>query len=459
MFHGANNPMEGMYNFPPTPSPVYSFSTSPIGYMGPPQTSQPYPTAQTIFSPMYYLPSVSPPLQQPIGAVGGPTLVNIDLNHMPPPIATATPSPPTSIPHIEETSTTITPPPTKEDGFINGKVKEIDKKPTKVIDEASSTLLVTDRFAVKLEPNKYINGIPATKWYTLSDEEREEVLRNQRRVISYKTALCVTYRVKGTCPFGDKCRFAHNLDELKPPPVRHPKYKTQLCDKFSGTGICPYGSRCNFIHAVKGGEVISDYKKYLASKEKVNDVYDEDSDYEDGRAFAASMNSIPKRYNQRRDRNIELSSYDKLLKDNNKPAQVINFSKSYGAPMIRTLYEKGTPLKDDKSVRKSRDINRAVESLPQAPSPSFNSSVNETKENSNSGKNILEKLFRECRKYSDDGTYKEIHSKKAITEDDVVCPSLEDYTSSYLKKNPLSSRNTGYYSQSKLPTFFNHDNT
>lgn len=30
--------------------------------------------------------------------------------------------------------------------------------------------------------------------------------------------------------------------------TRHPKYKTELCRTFHTLGLCPYGHRCHFIH-------------------------------------------------------------------------------------------------------------------------------------------------------------------------------------------------------------------
>ena len=32
--------------------------------------------------------------------------------------------------------------------------------------------------------------------------------------------------------------------------LRHPKYKTEICRTFSTNGTCPYGTRCRFIHQI-----------------------------------------------------------------------------------------------------------------------------------------------------------------------------------------------------------------
>lgn len=63
----------------------------------------------------------------------------------------------------------------------------------------------------------------------------------------YKTELCRPYEENGTCKYGEKCQFAHGINELRTL-VRHPKYKTELCRTFHSTGFCPYGPRCHFIH-------------------------------------------------------------------------------------------------------------------------------------------------------------------------------------------------------------------
>ncbi|TMS12598.1 mRNA decay activator protein ZFP36L1 [Larimichthys crocea] len=63
----------------------------------------------------------------------------------------------------------------------------------------------------------------------------------------YKTELCRPFEENGTCKYGDKCQFAHGMQELRSL-NRHPKYKTELCRTFHSSGYCPYGPRCNFIH-------------------------------------------------------------------------------------------------------------------------------------------------------------------------------------------------------------------
>lgn len=65
----------------------------------------------------------------------------------------------------------------------------------------------------------------------------------------YKTELCRQFSENGQCKYGDKCQFAHGVDELKDV-KRHPKYKTDFCKTFHSKGFCPYGPRCHFIHEI-----------------------------------------------------------------------------------------------------------------------------------------------------------------------------------------------------------------
>lgn len=90
---------------------------------------------------------------------------------------------------------------------------------------------------------------------------------NNRKLGLYKTELCRSWEEKGTCRYGTKCQFAHGEDELRKvqrhPKVRHiflklslnleltifvAQYKTEICRTFWVSGSCPYGKRCCFIH-------------------------------------------------------------------------------------------------------------------------------------------------------------------------------------------------------------------
>jgi len=65
----------------------------------------------------------------------------------------------------------------------------------------------------------------------------------------FKTAICSKWQELGSCPYGEKCRFAHGLRELRKRPLGHKKFNHVTCKKFL-EGCCPYGSRCRFSHGV-----------------------------------------------------------------------------------------------------------------------------------------------------------------------------------------------------------------
>ncbi|KAJ4458176.1 hypothetical protein PAPYR_6136 [Paratrimastix pyriformis] len=71
----------------------------------------------------------------------------------------------------------------------------------------------------------------------------------KRRTL-YKTELCRNYMELGHCEYGDKCEFAHGLDDLIATGPRHPCYRTRPCHSFhSPEMVCYYGTRCRFQHA------------------------------------------------------------------------------------------------------------------------------------------------------------------------------------------------------------------
>ena len=84
----------------------------------------------------------------------------------------------------------------------------------------------------------------------------------------YKTALCKKYMQNQSCPYGDKCQFAHGEQELRsfnaqPQNMMYslgmnPKnqnnmlnYKIVKCKNFEKDGTCKYGQHCTFAHGDK----------------------------------------------------------------------------------------------------------------------------------------------------------------------------------------------------------------
>ncbi len=73
----------------------------------------------------------------------------------------------------------------------------------------------------------------------------------------YKTELCKNWEEKGFCSYGNKCRFAHGVDELNYKNRRNNKYKSRPCQAFFSTMFCPYGNRCLFQHDERKVEEIN----------------------------------------------------------------------------------------------------------------------------------------------------------------------------------------------------------
>ncbi|CAI4058307.1 putative mRNA-binding protein CTH1 SKDI_04G3740 [Saccharomyces kudriavzevii IFO 1802] len=63
----------------------------------------------------------------------------------------------------------------------------------------------------------------------------------------YKTELCESFTIRGYCKYGNKCQFAHGLNELKFKKKSN-NYRTKPCINWSKLGYCPYGKRCCFKH-------------------------------------------------------------------------------------------------------------------------------------------------------------------------------------------------------------------
>ncbi|XP_043930045.1 mRNA decay activator protein ZFP36L1 [Protopterus annectens] len=103
--------------------------------------------------------------------------------------------------------------------------------------------------SLKMEPSTTL-GNKENKFRDRSfSENGERLLKSSGQINSsrYKTELCRPYEENGSCKYGDKCQFAHGVNELRNL-TRHPKYKTELCRTFHTIGFCPYGPRCHFIH-------------------------------------------------------------------------------------------------------------------------------------------------------------------------------------------------------------------
>lgn len=64
-----------------------------------------------------------------------------------------------------------------------------------------------------------VNGILLCQWHGMSDETRHQYLRHKRLQENYKTQMCRQLMDFGGCPYGERCRFAHDAAELRPKTV------------------------------------------------------------------------------------------------------------------------------------------------------------------------------------------------------------------------------------------------
>jgi len=71
----------------------------------------------------------------------------------------------------------------------------------------------------------------------------------------YKTRLCRSFTMKGSCPNSDNCTFAHGGTEVK-------GFRTRMC-KFEA-GKCPQGETCSFAHS---GQEVRGFKTRMCKFE------------------------------------------------------------------------------------------------------------------------------------------------------------------------------------------------
>ena len=61
--------------------------------------------------------------------------------------------------------------------------------------------------------------------------------------------MCKNWEKNGSCPYNNKCRFAHGKKEIMNKEAEsNPNYKAKDCLNFFKFGFCNYGRRCCFKH-------------------------------------------------------------------------------------------------------------------------------------------------------------------------------------------------------------------
>lgn len=78
-------------------------------------------------------------------------------------------------------------------------------------------LLIFRSFRWEIVNVQRYRGASTVAWETMTDDERDDLRRQQRKEEAYKTALCDAYKKMQTCPYGESCRFAHGENELRMP--------------------------------------------------------------------------------------------------------------------------------------------------------------------------------------------------------------------------------------------------
>lgn len=64
-----------------------------------------------------------------------------------------------------------------------------------------------------------------------------------------RSEMCHHVEELGGCIYGDRCSFAHRVEEIKELP-KPPNYRRNLCRNFFRYGVCYYGTKCRFSHSV-----------------------------------------------------------------------------------------------------------------------------------------------------------------------------------------------------------------
>ena len=68
--------------------------------------------------------------------------------------------------------------------------------------------------------------------------------------LKYRTELCKNFELTGSCKYGNKCDYAHGLQDLRKTNQSNHSFKIKKCKSFFTNGYCPYGIRCQFSHSL-----------------------------------------------------------------------------------------------------------------------------------------------------------------------------------------------------------------
>ena len=111
------------------------------------------------------------------------------------------------------------------------------------------------------DPSQMIKGqmiaIPANREECNRDDDKQRMKNkgesagkskgNHLRTHLLKTEMCRVHASSGWCHYGDRCAYAHGVEELQPV-FRSKIWRTKPCRQWSKSGYCPYEHRCDFLH-------------------------------------------------------------------------------------------------------------------------------------------------------------------------------------------------------------------
>ena len=88
--------------------------------------------------------------------------------------------------------------------------------------------------------------------WTVLDQPRFQT--HVRDPLRYKTVLCRTFLRQGSCPYEEKCQYAHGPAELRTTPhwTVLPPPTGSVCRYFLAGEVCRYGRFCKYPHTFEG---------------------------------------------------------------------------------------------------------------------------------------------------------------------------------------------------------------
>ena len=132
--------------------------------------------------------------------------------------------------------------------------------------------------------NKNIKNMKLSEDLSINNEKKNQNIMNTLSELKkFKTELCHSWEITGTCKYGQnviyiiynininfilQCVFAHGEVDLRTPLKEEKKYsyKTKLCKQFFTDGYCPYGKRCQFSHQKQNISYIDILKQIIKNK-------------------------------------------------------------------------------------------------------------------------------------------------------------------------------------------------